>query len=185
MSENQLPKYHDLNLSNIALKEKALALGFNTASTLPVFHVKAVSDIAEAKGQMVSIESQSVDLLRDAMKQLPYCLVNPLSAKNFDREPGLIRDAQGKAAFEIPISALISAASGERSKLIWRTLAFLKACVKLKAEFVFTSRAKTEYDLKSPREIIAIASLLGVTYEQAQYALSATPEEILRRQGLI
>ena len=43
----------------------------------------------------------------------------------------------------------------------------------MKARFIFTSRAESESEMKSPREIIAIAvSLFKISKEQAVKALS-------------
>jgi RNase P/RNase MRP subunit p30 len=112
------------------------------------------------------VESASSELLRKAAKK--SVLINCLQVKNFQKDEGLIRAvAEGESAFEIPISVLLHSNGTQRANLLRRLRFFVKKCLKLKAKFVFTLRAKSKFDLKTPREVAAIAQLLGLSKEQA------------------
>ncbi len=77
--------------------------------------------------------------------------------------------------FEMPIRPLLHASPQSRPKMMAAYRSFLSACVKRRIPFVFTNRAEDELDVKSSREIIAIAQFLGLTREQANAAIAETP----------
>ena len=131
---------------------------------------------------MISVESQDGELLRTAAKNRGVQLVNPLQAQGFSRDDGLIRIVaeQGKA-FEIPISAILRQKHVFRAKAMNQIREFSRRCAKLGAKIVFTSRSQEEWDVKSPREIVAIASLLGFSREQAAAAIGKNAFEILEK----
>jgi len=111
-------------------------------------------------------------------------LVNPLLVPKFQKDDGLVRAIAEAAksapvAFEIPVKAFLSSKFVYRAKLVAQVRAFLRLCLKLKAPFVFTSRASSQWDLKSPREVIAIGVFYGLSFEQASAAISTTPQKLL------
>ncbi|VVB66986.1 RNase P subunit p30 [Candidatus Norongarragalina meridionalis] len=75
--------------------------------------------------------------------------------------------------FEMPIRPLLHASQPSRPKLMAAYRSFISACVKKRIPFVLTNRAEDALDVKSPREIIAIAQFLGLTREQANAAVKA------------
>ncbi|MCX6767860.1 MAG: hypothetical protein NTY90_03995 [Candidatus Micrarchaeota archaeon] len=175
------PPSIDLNLSNPALAEKAGRLGWGKT-------VNAAVVAAGKQGQIphkplpgiVSIDSPDGELLRIAAASRAVDLVNPLGAKDFYRDDGLIRAvAEAGKAFEIPLAPLLRAEFVYRAKAIVQAREFVRRCLKLGAAFVFTSRAETEWDLKSPRETIALIQLLGLTGQQARHAIGRAPEKVL------
>ncbi|MCZ7401471.1 MAG: ribonuclease P protein component 3 [Candidatus Methanoperedens sp.] len=60
----------------------------------------------------------------------------------------------------------------------------LKHARKYKLQLILTSDAHDIYDLRAPREMIAISSLFGMTENEAVDAMSKTPLNILRRKSL-
>lgn len=153
----------DLNLTNISLEKKALLLGYSQVCTLTNV-----------------IEAPDVEALVRKCKGGSALVVNPLAARDFYKGAGLFGAAREKElVFEIPISAILR--SRERSKLFFQLRIFLKNCTRRKAPFIFTSRAANEFELKSPREIIAIGQTLGLTYEQTVAAISAVPQGLLKK----
>ena len=58
----------------------------------------------------------------------------------------------------------------------------LKHARKYKLQFILTSDAHSIYDLRAPREMVAISSLFGMTEKEAVDAMSAAPLNILRRK---
>ncbi|MCE8424095.1 MAG: ribonuclease P protein component 3 [Candidatus Methanoperedens sp.] len=59
----------------------------------------------------------------------------------------------------------------------------LKHSRKYKLQLILTSDAHSIYDLRAPREMVAISSLFGMTEKEAVDAMSATPLNILRRKS--
>lgn len=60
----------------------------------------------------------------------------------------------------------------------------LKHARKYKLQLIITSDASSIYDLRAPREMVAISSLLDMTEKEAVDAMSATPLNILRKKSL-
>ncbi len=180
--------FADLNLSNPALSAKAKTLGYAIAETATVASIATRKDfntLKPAQGTLIA-ESQDGELLRMAAKTKFVHLVNPTLFSGFPSDDGLIRiiAEQGKA-FEIPLFAILRSRHVFRAKAISQIKAFAKRCEKLGAKIIFTSRAQSECDLKTPRETIAIASLFGLTREKAQAAISTNAQRVLgKAQGV-
>jgi ribonuclease P/MRP protein subunit RPP1 len=59
----------------------------------------------------------------------------------------------------------------------------LKHARKYKLQLILTSDPHSIYDLRAPREMVAISSLFGMTEKEAIDAMSASPLNILRRKS--
>jgi len=59
----------------------------------------------------------------------------------------------------------------------------LKHARKYKLQLILTSDAHSIYDLRAPREMVAISSFFGMTEKEAVDAMSTTPINILRRKS--
>ncbi|MCX9084860.1 MAG: ribonuclease P protein component 3 [Candidatus Methanoperedens sp.] len=59
----------------------------------------------------------------------------------------------------------------------------LKHARKYKLQLMLTCSAQSIYDLRAPREMVAISSLFGMTEKEAVDAMSETPLNILRRKS--
>ena len=178
-----MASFTDLHLIDAKLRERSLALGFKKVFSPPTIALAKQNDLQKIKDAKTksefgfcAVESINGELLRAAARR--GVLVNPLAVKSFGFDEGLVRavadaaEAGEASAFEIPLIAFIRASEMRRAKLIAETRLFVKKCVKLKAPFVLVSRAENEFDLKSPRESIAIGETLGLSFEQSARALS-------------
>ena len=133
--------------------------------------------------QQELFESQSVDALRNACKQRR---VSFLLMPNFQPDVGLLRDAaEHKKAFLFPISLILESRGIQRAILMGRMHFFLKLCIKFKAPYILTSGAKDEYQLKSPQELIAIGEALGLSRDQAEWAISEAPQPYISEKAEI
>ncbi len=168
----------DLNLTNAELAGKAKASGFQQVFTPQVF--SSPGDLSKSRNQTFAVfENSDCAKLRSACKR-EGVLVNPFLYQDFWRDIGLIREMAGsKNAFEIPIALFLQSSFVQRSKLLHQTSVFLRYCKKFRAQFAFTSRAQTEFDLKTPREFTAIGVCLGLTFEEAVSALSEVPQKFI------
>ncbi len=156
-----MKNYVDLNLVDSKLATKATSLGFFTTSSLNKQVIEAPNAVA---------------LIAKCKQRGSPLFVNPLSAIDFFNSSALIEICKEKEkTIEIPLSYLLNAKN--KGKLIFQLRLFLKQCLKRKVKFVFTSRATSEFEIKSPREIIAIGQMLGLTFEQATAALKGVESE--------
>ncbi|MEK6843340.1 MAG: RNase P subunit p30 family protein [Candidatus Micrarchaeota archaeon] len=175
-------QFIDLNLQNDQLITQALKIGFSKVKKAKIIPLNSGSDLNLVNSkELISIESTNSQLLRDCIRQKKPVLCNPLFAPNFYKDIGLIREAASQeTVFEIPISEFLKTNFVYRAKLINQTRNFISRCMKLKAKFVFTSRAVDLLGLKSPQEIIAIAStLFSLTKQQSEFSISTRPEKML------
>ena len=115
------------------------------------------------------VDSFNPELLRKAVERKKV-LINPLYAKAFYRDDGLVRSiAESESSFALPVEALLHSRGSGRAKLFRELRFFTRLCRKLGAKFFFTNLSpKSKFDLKSEREIQAIATLLGLTPQQAK-----------------
>lgn len=175
-----MPNYWDINLANTQLSEQAQALGWHDALTAKVVSVKRPQDLPKERDGVIVVEGENTDLLRQACKRAGVTLVNPTKVHQYFRDDGLIRAvAQNDKAFEIPISELLRSSFVYRARHLVTMRSFLARCVRLKAGFVLTSRAQESWDLKSPRETVALGVALGLTPQQAEYAITKRVERLL------
>ncbi len=181
-----MASFTDLNLSNAALESRGRELGFSYSKPAALVVIAGQKDLKRLPPSGVNaVESPNSELLRAACKRdAGLLLVNPLLVPQFRRDDGLVRAVAEAAeaapvAFEIPLRPFLSSKFVFRAKLVSQVRTFLKLCLKLKAPFVFTSRAQTAFELKSPRELIAIGVFYGLSFEQASAAISRTPQKLL------
>lgn len=181
-----MPSYHDLNIANKELAERALKLGWRSATAARAVELRGQKDIPRAaSGGITIVEGANTELLRQACRREGVSLVNPFKIQQYYKDDGLIRAvAENGKAFEVPLSEIVRTTYVYRARFLSQARAFLQRCVKRRAGFVLTSRAREEWDLKSPREAIALGVALGLSREQAGYSISARAEEILEKAGV-
>lgn len=174
----------DLNLINKDLEGIAKELGFSQVKSAKIITLRGSKDLNFINSkELITIDCTDPELFRNCIKQKKPILCNPLFTKDFYKDEGLIREAiERETTFEIPINEFLKTNFVYRAKLINNTRNFIGKCLRLGAAFVFTSRATNEFELKSPQEIIAIATtLFGITEEQAKYAISTRPFKVLEQ----
>ncbi len=177
--------FHDLNLGDASLQKRALSLGFSYAKPANNVLLSSPKDFRKLGDGVNAVECKSPDLLKACLKRFAGALLlSPYSTTDFFKDDGLVRSVahaskSAPCAFELPLAPFLSTKFVYRARLVSHTRSFLKKCVKHRAPFVFTSRAKSEWELKSPREAIAIGVFYGLSYEQAAAALSTRPAKLL------
>ena len=178
--------FADLNCSVPSLYAEASKLGWTEIRTAIIQPLSSQADLDRLREKKkvadvpAAVESSSSELLRLAAKRDFVDLINPLLVPGFERDDGLVQIVSDeKKTFEIPLLPVLQSKHVFRAKLLNQLAAFIKLCRKLGANFVFTSRAREEYDLKSPREAMAIAQLLGLDREQAKYAIGDAAAKVL------
>lgn len=155
-------------------------LGFSGFLSLSRIRAERQGDLQKATPQTL-IESQNVEVLRAACKmgRTRFLLMG-----SFQPDVGLLRDAaEHEKAFIIPISLLLESHGIQRAILMGRMRFFLKLCVKFRAPYILSSGARDEYGLKSPQELIAIGEALGLSHDQAEWAIAEAPRAFIAEKA--
>ena len=79
------------------------------------------------------------------------------------------------ACFLIDVSRIIRARGVPRAILLSKLRTFLTFCVRFGAFYTFADLSEKESNRRSPEELVAIASLLGINRGQANFALKMLP----------
>lgn len=91
--------------------------------------------------------------------------------------------AENGVAIDFNLNAIIqSSRRSERARILSKMRENLKLVRKYKAPMILTSNARSIYDLRAPREMIALASLFGMRKEEAVHALSDIPTGVLEKK---
>ncbi|MDI6903517.1 MAG: RNase P subunit p30 family protein [Methanocellales archaeon] len=121
----------------------------------------------DPKINRAAVESSDVDVLAH-----PFHEFNHVLAKSA---------AENEVAIEFNLDALIYARGVSRVRALSAFQINLKLARKFGVPTVLTSGARSQYDLRAPREMIALASLFGMSEAEAIGALSKTPWSIILR----
>lgn len=90
--------------------------------------------------------------------------------------------AENGVAIDFNMNAIIRSRRGERARTLGKMRENLKLVRKYNAPMILTSHAHSVYDLRAPREMIALAALFGMSEEEAKSALCDIPEGLLEKR---
>jgi ribonuclease P/MRP protein subunit RPP1 len=93
--------------------------------------------------------------------------------------------AQNGVAIEFNIGNIVHKRGSARSRLLSRMRGNLLLARKYSAPMILTSNAYSIYDLRAPREMIALARLFGMRKEEAIEALSEMPMRMIGRENVL
>jgi RNase P/RNase MRP subunit p30 len=173
----------DLNIGNKSLEEQARAMGYSKVFSARVSRAREFQ--GTKRGELVSVESDSLSELEQVCVRKGFFLVNPVNARGFHKSDFLPRlCAENGKAIEIPLLALLHSQGRERALLLYRMRSFLRKCNSRKALVVLTSRALDSLGLKRPKEVIAIAEQLGLKPEEAKELISGNCERVMELAGI-
>jgi len=89
--------------------------------------------------------------------------------------------ADNGVAIDFNIDTLIRHRGGNRVRILTALRQNVRLARKFDASMVITSNARSHYDLRGPREMMALGMLMGMTQEEALHALSTIPGSIINR----
>lgn len=116
-----------------------------------------------------AVEDRRVDILS-----------HPLTKKGGGLNHVLARAAaKNRVAVEFDLGHITRDRGGSRVRALTGFRRNLELCRKYGAPMLLTSGALSRFDIRAPREMMAIAGLFGMTHEEAEQSLSSVPEEIL------
>ncbi|MBI2445024.1 hypothetical protein HYV43_01415 [Candidatus Micrarchaeota archaeon] len=143
---------------------KAKELEWTVASP-PRLELKSGNDLRLVKAGM-SVSSMNGDWLRQACRK--SILVDPLAVPKFEKDEGLVRAvADSDSVFELPMRPLLHSFGRRRAQRLSAYSKFYVLCQKRDAKIAFTSQAQSAFDVKSPREAVAIWQQMGVPRDRA------------------
>lgn len=90
--------------------------------------------------------------------------------------------SKNKVAIEFNLDVIIQTRGGSRVRALSDFRKNLKLARKYKVPMIITSNAFSIYDIRAPREMMALAKLFGMTKEEAINALSVTPMQIIENR---
>ena len=90
--------------------------------------------------------------------------------------------AENAVSIEFNMQSIIKSRRKERAQVLGKMRSLLKFVRKYRAMPLLTSGAHSIYEMRAPREIIALAYLIGMRREEAMSALCEIPEGILSRK---
>ena len=114
-----------------------------------------------------AVESRAVDILSHPDERLNHVLMRFAS--------------ENRVAIEFNLDSIIRMRGRARVRALTNFRHNLKLARKYGAPMILASNAQSIYDLRAPREMIALASIFGMTEDEATAALGTVPEEIIRR----
>ncbi|MBW6518775.1 MAG: ribonuclease P protein component 3 [ANME-2 cluster archaeon] len=89
--------------------------------------------------------------------------------------------ADNGVSVDFNMDALIMQRGGSRIKVLAAMRQNLVLARKHGVPMVITSNARSHYDLRTPREMMALAMFFGMTQDEALHSLSIVPQSIIRR----
>lgn len=89
--------------------------------------------------------------------------------------------ADNGVAIDFNVDALIRHRGGSRVRILSAIRQNARLARKFDAPMVITSNARSHYDLRGPREMMALGMLMGMTQEEALHAISTVPGSIINR----
>jgi ribonuclease P/MRP protein subunit RPP1 len=118
-----------------------------------------------------AVENSNVDILSNfgSMKDNGLNHVLAKSAQEND------------VAISFDLAEIIGQRGGRRVRALANFRKNLKLVRKYDVPFILTSNGNSYYDLRAPRELIALARLFGMTPEEATYGISTAPEQIIAK----
>jgi len=178
-------KYFEASLRFPLGEKEAGELGFSKAVSPIFLEASKPSELKKKpkKGELLCVVSSDNETLRQACRK-PY--ISFLLDPSFSGDVGLLKLAAEKnKPFLLPTSLVLESRGMRRAMLLSRMRFFVHLCTAFKTPLLLGSGAKNEFQLKTPRELVAIASALGLEHERAKFALSEQPAALLGEKGLI
>lgn len=92
-----------------------------------------------------------------------------------------VKAAENSVAVEINLKYLLLTRPNQRHRVLNQFRQIVKLHRKYKFPMIINSDASSIYDLRNPKDVIALASCFGMTDGEASRALSTVPREIMDR----
>jgi RNase P/RNase MRP subunit p30 len=89
--------------------------------------------------------------------------------------------AEKGIAIEFCFANVLNSHGRRRANILARMAQNVKICRDTDCDMIITSGATEKYGLRAPRDLIAFGTILGMSLNEAQNALSLNPQKVLKR----
>jgi len=152
------------------------------------FSTKSTISLKQALGRIrgnidvVGVEYPNRNALSFAARdsRVDIVVINPENAKMFRRTAAKLA-AKNNTAVEISLRWIISTHGFLRINILGKFRKVVEETVSANAPLLLSSGAINKYQLRAPRELIALAKLLDIDETEAKEALSDVPKQIIDR----
>jgi ribonuclease P/MRP protein subunit RPP1 len=170
-------EFNDLNSSSGILLKKCIEIVCKNPGDLKkkVLKSRRNADIIMVRGGDLKInraacEERSIDVLSQPYRSRRDMGINHILAK---------KAAENNVAIEINLKTLLNTNLRYRYRIISQFRHIVGLQRKFKFPLIISSNANSKYDLKTPRDIIALAKCFGMTFEESFDAISRIPKNII------
>ena len=170
-------EFNDLNASSGILLKKCIEIVCKNPEDLKkkVQKSRRNADIIMVRGGDLKVnraacEERSIDILSQPYRSRRDMGINHILAK---------KAAENNVAIEINLKTLLNTNLRYRYRIISQFRHIVGLQRKFKFPLIISSNANSKYDLKTPRDIIALAKCFGMTFEESFDAISRTPKDII------
>ncbi|MFP4189312.1 MAG: RNase P subunit p30 family protein [Halobacteriales archaeon] len=136
---------------------------------------------AESEGAaLVAVHGGDETVNRAAVDADADLLAHPNRGRGRSFDHVLAREAaEAGVAVELSLAPVLRASGGERVRAIRDLRATLKLVRKYGTPFVVSADARTHLELRAPRELRAVACLVGIEDDEFERGVEETPRELL------
>lgn len=136
------------------------------------------------KANFLIVQGGEDKLNRSAIETADVDILSlPLGIKEGGFDHVIAKSAADRGiALEFDVGSLIRYRGGKRVHAISELGQRLMLARKYEVHMILTSAARSIYDMRGPRELVALANLFGMTKEEAIKSMTATPVTILKRK---
>jgi len=124
----------------------------------------------DLKVNRAACEERSIDILSQPYRSRRDTGINHILAK---------KAAENNVAIEINLKTLLNTNLRYRYRIISQFRHIVGLQRKFNFPLIISSNANSKYDLKTPRDIIALAKCFGMTFEESFDAISRIPKDII------
>lgn len=137
------------------------------------------------KADFVIVQGGSDKLNRSALETADVDILSlPFGTKDGGFDHVIAKAAADRrVALEFDVGSLIRYRGGKRVHAMSELKQRLMLARKFEVQMVLTSGARSIYDIRGPRELMALGGLFGMTKEEAMEAMASVPATILKRKA--
>jgi len=168
-----------------ALKEYGKRHGIDVASRANIT-VNSVKELKEGlrrirrKVEVVGVASEAKEVVRAAARDGRVDVVSMLGLLKSPLDKGIVElMRRGRSALELNLSALISETENRR-KILEKWMEYSTLAINRRVPIILASGAGSTYQMRSPRELIALALTIGMNVDVAVNGVSTLPLQIIR-----
>ncbi|NIA02944.1 MAG: ribonuclease P protein component 3 [Nitrospirae bacterium] len=134
------------------------------------------------KADIIIISGGSEEINRAALEEGKIDILTHSTSRGSPLNHILAKAASDNGvALDFNPNAIIMQKGGTRIKILSALRKNVQLARKYDVPMIMTSNAKSHYDLRRPREMMALGMIMGMTQNEALQALSSIPQAVIKR----